>query len=261
MEYVLNLRNGIGNTGESYVVGADFRMRSHSRFFPEKSPQSIEVHTEGARNALQNTKGPFLVKDYRGVPVLSVYHRLDIPGLNWVIVSEIDLEEAMQPVYQMRSYMFLIGIGVCFLITLLTWFVSVPLSQRIDGLQDIVLQLSQGKLPNQPLVTGSYDEIGQMIQAMNQLIQGLRRTSLFASKIGNGQFHSPYEPLSAEDTLGNALIHMRDKLKARKKRYYSAGSVQLLCLKAKKTSVGGFPESCMMALASCLRPFSLRLTL
>ncbi|QHT70381.1 hypothetical protein GXP67_28855 [Rhodocytophaga rosea] len=40
MEYVLNLRNGIGNTGESYVVGADFRMRSHSRFFPEKSPRA-----------------------------------------------------------------------------------------------------------------------------------------------------------------------------------------------------------------------------
>ncbi|QHT70382.1 hypothetical protein GXP67_28860 [Rhodocytophaga rosea] len=174
----------------------------------------MEVRTEAARNALQNITGPSLVVDYRGVPVVSAYHRLNIPGLNWAIVSEIDQVEAMQPVYQMRSTMVLIGIGVCFLITLLTWFVSVPLSQRIDGLKDIVLQLSQGKLPGKPLLTGNYDEIGQMIQAMNQLILGLRRTSLFASEIGNGQLQSPYEPLSAEDTLGNALIQMRDKLKA-----------------------------------------------
>jgi len=214
MEYVLNLRNGIGNTGESYVVGADFRMRSHSRFFPEKPPQSIEVHTEAARNALQNIEGPFLVNDYRDVPVLSTYHRLDIPGLHWAIISEIDLEEAMQPVYQLRGSMFLIGIGVCFLITLLTWFVSLPLSQRIDGLKDIVLQLSKGILPKKTLHSNSYDEIGQMIQAMNELIQGLQRTSLFASEIGNGHLQSSYEPLSQEDTLGNALIQMRDKLKA-----------------------------------------------
>jgi two-component system, NarL family, sensor kinase len=214
MEYVLNLRNGIGNTGESYVVGADFRMRSHSRFFPEKIPQSIEVHTGAVRNALQDSVGPFLMEDYRGVQVISAYHRLNIPGLKWAIVSEIDLEEAMQPVYQMRSSMFLIGVGVCFLITLLTWFVSLPLSQRIDGLKEIVLQLSKGKLPAKALYTNTYDEIGQMIQATNQLILGLRRTSLFASEIGNGQLQSSYEPLSQEDSLGIALTQMRDKLKA-----------------------------------------------
>jgi signal transduction histidine kinase len=35
---------------------------------------------------------------------------------------------------------------------------------------------------------------------------------LFASEIGNGHLQSRFEPLSAEDTLGNALLHMRDKL-------------------------------------------------
>jgi two-component system, NarL family, sensor kinase len=218
LEYVLNLRNGIGETGESYVVGPDLRMRSGSRFFPDTLPNTIEVRTLATENAFQKQATTHILDDYRGIPVLSAYHLLAIPGLNWVIISEIDLEEAMQPVYQMRAVMAWIGAGVCVVIALLTWFVSIPLSQRIRGLREIVLKLSRGILPEAQLVSNYQDEIGEMKEAINQLILGLRRTSLFASEIGNGRFQSGYEPLSPEDTMGNALLQMRDKLQASQER-------------------------------------------
>jgi signal transduction histidine kinase len=214
MEYVLNLRNGIGNTGESYVVGQDLAMRSQSRFFPDKPPHTIKVRTQATQNAFLNQSTPNLLKDYRGTPVLSAYHRLNIAGLNWVIISEIDQEEAMQPVYRMRNSMTGIGFGVCLLVAILTWFVSVPLSRRIRTLKEVILQLARGVLPKEPLKASSHDEIGQMKEATNQLIIGLQRTSLFASDIGNGQLQSLYQPLSPEDTMGNALLQMRDKLQA-----------------------------------------------
>jgi signal transduction histidine kinase len=214
MEYVLNLRNGIGNTGESYVVGVDLAMRSQSRFFPDKPPHTIEVRTLATQNAFENQATSNILDDYRGIPVLSAYHRLNIPGLNWVIISEIDQEEAMQPVYRMRNIMIGIGVGVCLLVAVLTWFVSVPLSRRIRTLREVILQLSKGILPTAPLISSSHDEIGQMKEATNQLIMGLQRTSLFASEIGNGQLQSHYQPLSPEDSMGNALLQMRDKLKA-----------------------------------------------
>src|SRR3954468_20070669 len=34
---------GMGSTGESYIVGPDKRLRSASRFFPNRPPDSIEV--------------------------------------------------------------------------------------------------------------------------------------------------------------------------------------------------------------------------
>jgi signal transduction histidine kinase len=43
---------------------------------------------------------------------------------------------------------------------------------------------------------------------------GLQRTSLFASEIGNGHLQSIYQPLSPEDTMGNALLQMRAQLRA-----------------------------------------------
>ncbi len=212
MEYVLNLRNGIGKTGESYVVGPDLRMRSQSRFFPDMPPHAIEVRTLATENAFTNQSAEHILDDYRGIPVLSAYHQLNIPGMKWVIISEIDLEEAMQPVYRMRTIMIGIGLFVCIFVAALTWFVSIPLSERISRLREVVLQLSRGVLPEEPLRATSYDEIGQMKEAMNQLIMGLQRTSLFASEIGNGHLQSRYEPLSPEDTMGNALLQMRDKL-------------------------------------------------
>ncbi|MES2734055.1 MAG: ATP-binding protein [Bacteroidota bacterium] len=214
LEYILHLRTGLGETGESYVVGSDWRMRSSSRFFPHMPPEKIEVRTQATRNAFLNQLGYPILNDYRGVAVLSAYHILQVPGLRWAIISEIDLEEAMKPVYQMRKIMGLIGIGVGFVIAVLTWFVSAPLSQRIGRLRQVVLQLSRGMLPKERLVIDSQDEIGQMKEAINQLIGGLQQTSLFAYKIGNGHLQSFYEPLSPEDILGNALLQMRDQLQA-----------------------------------------------
>ncbi len=57
------------------------------------------------------------------------------------------------------------------------------------------------------------DEIGQMIHAVNTLSEELQRTATFAREIGIRNFDAFFQPLSEEDTLGKALISMRDNLK------------------------------------------------
>src|SRR5690606_7906413 len=57
------------------------------------------------------------------------------------------------------------------------------------------------------------NEIGQMGEAINQLIDAFERSVRFANAIGSGQFDTPYEKLSDYDSLGTALINMRDRLK------------------------------------------------
>ena len=57
------------------------------------------------------------------------------------------------------------------------------------------------------------DEIGEMVVAVNNLSDKLQVTSLFAHEIGKRNFDMPFHPLSKEDTLGKALIAMRDNLK------------------------------------------------
>jgi len=61
-----NPADGLGQSGESYLVGNDGLMRSTSRFKPE-SIMHVMVKTEAVKNALDNETGTSVIKDYRGV--------------------------------------------------------------------------------------------------------------------------------------------------------------------------------------------------
>lgn len=82
----------------------------------------------------------------------------------------------------------------------------------VSRLKRILLELGRGVFPEKAEVdTG--DEIGEMSMALEQLVQGLRRTTEFSKEVGQGNFEIEYEPLSEEDVLGKALLSMRDDLK------------------------------------------------
>ena len=61
------------------------------------------------------------------------------------------------------------------------------------------------------MIQPSNDEIGDMSVAMNNLVKGL--IILPNSQLcGAKQFDYDYKPMSDEDTLGHALMKMRDDL-------------------------------------------------
>lgn len=217
IENILFERTGMGRTGESYLVGEDGYMRSPSRFFPGKAPHTIQVRTRATAEAFGNQEGVRLIHDYRGVEVLSAYRRLDISGLQWAILSEIDYEEALTPVYRIRNYILLTGLMLVCLIVLITLILSRKISGPIVQLKEIIVQLSLGLLPKE-VQARSGDEIGEMTLAIDHLIEGLRRTSGFAYEIGNGNFKTSFVPLSHQDILGASLLQMRDKLKLMQKK-------------------------------------------
>jgi signal transduction histidine kinase len=206
-------RAGMGKTGESYLVGNDLRMRSRSRFFPGLLPYSLFVKTISTEKAKGGKEGVEIIEDYRGVPVISAFRTLNVPGLNWFILSEIDLKEAFIPIYILQKAMIIIGITITLIFSFFTLYISQTISSPIVRLKNLLLDTSKGIIPDKIPVAESYDEIGMMVRATGQLIDGLRRTSEFAFEIGNGNFNESYTPLSSADVLGMSLIQMRDKLK------------------------------------------------
>ena len=99
-------REGLGNTGEIYLVGQDKLMRSDS-FRDVKNrtvkmsfahPEKGSVDTVATREALAGRAGARVIRGYHGQPVLSAYAPLDIKGVKWVVIAEIDVAEAFCPV-------------------------------------------------------------------------------------------------------------------------------------------------------------------
>ncbi len=121
--------DGLGNSGETYLVGSDYKMRSASRFLIEDkegylsalssigignetinkisqletSILTAPVETEASKKAVAGNDGEEIVLDYRGIPVLSAYSHLSIEGLNWAILSEIDDEEAFESIIGLET--------------------------------------------------------------------------------------------------------------------------------------------------------------
>ncbi|HEY8401579.1 MAG TPA: ATP-binding protein, partial [Cytophagaceae bacterium] len=201
-----------------YIVGNDFRMRSTSRFYPEKQPYTISVRTKSAGKASSEGVSEVITEDYRGEKVISVGRKLDSYGINWIILSEIDLKEAMMPILAMRNKILLLGASIVGIIILVTLYLSQRITRPIVQLRAIILNLAKGRLPESKPESANRDEVGQMSNAIGELIEGLRRTSSFAYEIGSGNFDSEFKPLSDDDLLGQSLLHMRDRLKELKQK-------------------------------------------
>lgn len=90
-------------------------------------------------------------------------------------------------------------------------FTTLSITKPVQELKKFLIALGKGIIPDQHINPGN-DEIGEMAVAMNNLVDGLERTTTFANEVGKSNFNYPYNPLSEKDTLGHALLVMKDEL-------------------------------------------------
>ncbi len=79
-------------------------------------------------------------------------------------------------------------------------------------LKDTVLNMAEGKSIEEKFVIQE-DEIGEMTHAIATLMEGINARAAFAMQIGNGNYANDFALLSNEDTMGKALLDMRENLK------------------------------------------------
>lgn len=94
----------------------------------------------------------------------------------------------------------------------IAYFLMRSITVPVNFLKNVVVKLGRGELVEEKQAKFSNDEIGEMAFAMDNLVSGLKATTLFAENIGKGNYTSDFKPLSDHDVLGNALINMRDNL-------------------------------------------------
>ncbi len=111
IDAVMQERSGLGETGETYLVGSDKLMRSNSRFSETPTIFVTKVDTEASKDSLAGKTDAKTIRDYRNVPVLSAYAPFNVLGLNWSIVAEIDEAEALMAVNNLRKWMIIIGLA------------------------------------------------------------------------------------------------------------------------------------------------------
>jgi serine phosphatase RsbU (regulator of sigma subunit)/HAMP domain-containing protein len=111
----------------------------------------------------------------------------------------------------LKRFVQLLGIALIIGGILVAIFTTRSITIPIQKLKKILQTMSLGIVP-QEIIRPSNDEIGDMGIALNELVQSVKETTNFAKETGSGNFSADFKPLSKDDTLGQALLLMRNNL-------------------------------------------------
>lgn len=157
---------GMGETGESFIVGEDFLMRSDSRFDAESTILKRKIETAPVKSAMAGETGAMRSWDYQGVEVLAAYEFVDFFGARFAIVAKITSDEVFASVGAMRNTMLMYSAIVLLVVGLLgRWMamrIAVPIARMSAGMQRLAEGHSNIELEDQDRL----DEIGAMANAM-----------------------------------------------------------------------------------------------
>lgn len=171
-----------GETGESYLIGPDYKMRSNSRFVNSIQDDQVKKHgtsvgifeikTDSILNGLKEQKGDHIIKGYMGKNVLSTYDSVNLyDTTRWAIVSEITEEEALENVYGTMIKMgAIILVLIAVILATSIYLINNGILKPIDALKKEMVSIAESKNLTHEIMIRGKDELSEMQRAFKQLI-------------------------------------------------------------------------------------------
>jgi len=166
----------LGSTGETYIVDANGIMLTPSRFvgLAMMGSKAVDVNKNTAGHSEDHAIPTELIyKDYRSVPVLGTQAR--IPGTEWILVAEIDADEAFAPITSLRENLFVQATIVSIVLCALAVWLSGTVCRSIDALKRKTAKLAAGQWDNDIKIK-SGDEIEEFAQCFDEMAAKLKNS-------------------------------------------------------------------------------------
>jgi signal transduction histidine kinase len=194
---------GLGETGQSYIVGPDGTLRSGLRFEIER-PEEFYARLEGAGFSAEAAerirrhgtvilnfpvseevaarlrtaaRGTEMAAGLHGARVLRSHAPLAVPGLDWVLLAEIDAEEALAPVRALQWRILRTGVFVAGGFFIAAWVLAGSVTGPVLALARSAQKLG-GRDFGVRMPVESEDEIGQLAASFNRMAESLERTTV-----------------------------------------------------------------------------------
>jgi len=178
---IMQERTGMGETGETYLVGPDKLMRSDS-FLDQEShsvsasfgnPDTGSVDTVAANEALQGTTDAKIITDYLGGQVLSAYRPVEVYDTTWALLAEINEAEVRQPVRSLIVSIIIVGLVAAVLVAILALLIAMSIARPMIKGVDFARSVAEGDLAAN-IDVDQKDEIGMLADALRGMVQRLR---------------------------------------------------------------------------------------
>jgi class 3 adenylate cyclase len=194
-------RYGLGQTGDSAIVGPDRLVRTNDRRYledpddfiaglsadgiPDEKLQEIRLYETtilqvptrspaAVAAALEGKEGTRIEKDALGEGNLLVsYMPLHIKDLHWVVVSRMALDDALKPVADMGRMFGWWGAGLLLVTAIGAWLMTRQILRPVNALVDAAAKVAAGDLTAQVKWKWK-DELGVLSDTFNSMTKNIR---------------------------------------------------------------------------------------
>jgi len=179
---------GLGATGKANLVSLDGEMKNDSRFLDVITDENVriakttvgtyKIDSKSLDKINQGESGSWIVKDHRGVEVLSSYAPIKIFGESWGIIVDIDESEVLENVKDTRDMIVATSIAILLVLMLISIFlVQKFIISKLNTLQDASYNLAKGEGDlTRKIIVPLGDEISEIAQNINAFIDKVRIT-------------------------------------------------------------------------------------
>ncbi|KKN37209.1 hypothetical protein LCGC14_0765810 [marine sediment metagenome] len=168
---VMHETEGLGTSGETYIINQDLLWLTTSKFdyyttetgkysnimdtvLTESISTAGIVESLAAKNNIMKSSNA----GYRGIAVMGVYHYMEVTddGRAWVLVSEIDVSEALAVPNNLMTVSIWVVVIIAIIVAVLGYIIAKKFTDPIIKLNAVAIKVADGDLTT----NGKNDELG-----------------------------------------------------------------------------------------------------
>jgi len=168
LDRIMRATSGMGDTGDTFLVGADGALRSSPRF--AAGAAVLKPYAGGALSAINGDPDRIGVVEATNVGgtarALTAYRPMQHGTLQWLVLAEAAVDEILAPVHAMRNQMIMAGAGLLVVVCLIGILFARGITRPLSAMCDAMQRLANGERQLDVPARGRADEIGGMAAAM-----------------------------------------------------------------------------------------------
>jgi len=208
MEYIENIIQKTKNHGwggETYFVGNDLLLRTHTASDTGMIPLEHKVDIPAVRKALNGENGVGIMRSYQGKKkALVAYAAMNLKrklgtDFEWAVISEIKRSEAFAPIISLEYQLLYLGLILSVSACVAGYLLSKSITGPLQRLCAKVTMMADGDLTVNIEPGTRIDEIGTLIDAFYYML-GTLRNQTREIKEGSGTIGSSISQLTSTAT-------------------------------------------------------------
>ncbi len=176
---IVNRREGLGKTGESYIVGLNDdgktylksnRVVKKGKIGDYKTSKIIEKTILKGKSGIEEQVGS------TGNVEIVVYSPLTVDGLKWGLFTTIKKDEFLKPVTRLKTILYILLVFSIILIIILSYFFSKQFIKPIRAMTDRAKDLATGEADlTKRIKADTEDELGELANWFNKFIERIQK--------------------------------------------------------------------------------------